>query len=203
MKIEPRKAASLPKYAMLLAASAALLTGCSVGYAGEIQDTDDWSDSVADNGANGANGGEIEPVALDGDVVAPACEIDEQYGEPIKAGFARQGITLETAYSFAEYAGRAQETWYVDRSNAVLVCFYDDTSVERLYAEHGAQQYDWGFSDHTLYPRGQAEQTVCRTAFIPAIAGSPDPITEDKAEQIAKDLLADTLEETEVQTDEN
>jgi hypothetical protein len=195
MKIEPRKTAALPKYAMLLAASATLLTGCAPDLAGDTTIAPDQR--IIDNSEN-------DPVQLEGEAVSLTDVVADQSAESLPAGFARQGITLERTYEASDYAGNCQQTWYVDRDNAVSVCFYYDCLGDgQCDTENGAQQFDWGYADQTLYPLGQAEQTACRTAFIAVSMDRTGAITEDEAEQIAKDLLGDTAGETEVQEDEN
>ena len=207
MKIEPRKTAALPKYAMIMAA-AVMLTGCrydgEVALAGEAQPIDTQvqidgdmqvcPDPVPD-----------DDLQLGGDVALTDCVADSSE-ERLRETFAAHGITLERADAPADVAGEYQAAWFIDRENAVLVCFYDKgTAAENRYAEAGAVQYDWGFAGTAQYPRGEAEQTGFRSAFI---AVSPDcvgAIPAETAEQIANALLNDTetAENTEVQTDEN
>ncbi|MBQ6039943.1 MAG: hypothetical protein IJL32_04110 [Oscillospiraceae bacterium] len=218
MKIEPRKTASLPKYAMLLAASATLLTGCARNLAGGGPDLAGEATIAPDQ--NVIDNSDNDPLQLEGEAISLTDAVAEQSEEQLTEGFARQGITLERANESAAYHGDCWQTWFVDQNNAVTVSFYFDSTWDKeIFTEQGAAEFSWGYADKTQYPLGAEEQTDCRTAFIAVSMARDDAITADEAEQIAKDLLsvlpADTeqaqaeesefaqIEETEVQTDEN
>ena len=199
MKIEPRKTASLPKYAMLLAASAAILTGCAPDLAGDMVNP-----QPIDNGANDGEGSGAEPVQLEGEAVSLTDVTAENSAEQLTEGFARQGITLERADEPAAYHGDCQQIWFADEKNAVTVSFYFDSAWEKEnFTEHGAAKFSWGYADETQYPLGAEEQTDCRTAFIAVSAARGEAITADEAEQIAKDLLGEPAEKTEAHENEN
>ncbi|MBP0971393.1 MAG: hypothetical protein J5753_05070 [Oscillospiraceae bacterium] len=177
MKIQPRATASVPKYAAVMAA-AVVLTGCG-----------------------------NRPVALGGDVPVPDF-ISESSERHIRSGFARQGINLERSYGTAEYNGPSNQAWFADQEKAVVVCFYFDNSGSAAELEKsGAEQFDWGFACETQYPLGAEAQTACRTAYIEVKPLHETEFSKDAAEQIAKDLLNMTMDETtdkaEEQNDEN
>ena len=163
MKIQPRKTASVPKYAAVLA-SAVLLTGCTPGG-----------------------------VTLEGDVAVPeTTQVTVQTSEPEIDGFLEvcpdetelvieEEISLTDAFAAnskdavtdgffdqagfvlgvpgwtgdtAEFAGEAHKVWLMNDCHQTMVCLYEAGSgmEERLRAA-GAEQFDWGFSGVTTYPR--------------------------------------------------
>lgn len=211
MKIQPRKTASLPKYAAVMAA-AVMLTGC--GYAGEIEaggEPQIIDSQVQVEGDMQVCPEETEPVnvvpvQLEGDVAlsAVAAEASEQV---LREVFAGHGITLERADSAAKLAGNFQEVWLIDTGKKIIVTFYDKYSdMEKRYTENGAEMHEWGCICSTEYPHGAEEQAEYRTALI-AAAPEDYSVTEAEAEQIAADLLGitdDTAEEPEeAHSDEN
>ena len=206
MKIQPRKTASLPKYAAVMAA-AVMLTGC--GYAGEIEtggepqiiDSQvqiDGDMQVCPDETEPVND---EPVQFEGDVALSAFAAVN--GEEIlKRAGTEHGITLERADNAADLAEDYLEAWYIDTEKQIIVTFYDKYSgAEERYTDNGAEAHDWGYICNTKYPHGAEKQSEYRTALI---AASPEhsTITEEEAGQILADLLGGAAE-TEVQSDEN
>lgn len=215
MKIEPRKTAAQPKYAMVLAAAAAVvLSGCTVDLAGKTTLSGDVAVQISEpepqiDGEMEFYPAKTEPVMTDvppensgemalTDLVAAAS------AEPLKAGFSKLDIELEETDGFADAAGTPHPAWFIDRENEYLVCFYDeDTGAEELYAQIGAEQFDWGYAGWASHPDSSEENTDYRTAFIAVSPERLTVLTEEQAEQIARDIKDAAFFKPEVQTDEN
>ncbi len=200
MKIQPRKTASLPKYAAIMAA-AVMLTGC--GYDGEV--ALDGETQVLDSQVQIDGDMQVCPdddVQLDGDVALSAVAAADSE-QVLRKVFDGHGITLERTDAAADLAGNYQETWYIDTEKKIIVAFYDKYSgAEERYQDNGAEAFDWGYICNTQYPHGAEEQAEYRTALI-AAAPEDYSVTEEDAERVIADLLGEAAAETEVYSDEN
>ncbi|MBP0971394.1 MAG: hypothetical protein J5753_05075 [Oscillospiraceae bacterium] len=235
MKIEPRKTAAMPKYALVLAAAAVMMTGC--GLEGEAKTDDNYvipetqqTTELEIDGFLDVRPDETEPVTEESDEIPLTDAFANNSVEALTDGFFDQtGVVLGVPGWMgenAEFAGEPQKVWLMNDCHKTMVCLYEAGSgmEERLLA-NGAEQFDWGFAGVTKYPRCVIEQDALpeeeqetdpeelefrrmeqqedyRTAFIAVFPDGADALTEEEAEQIARDLLGDTAE-TEVQEDEN
>ena len=186
MKIEPKKTASLPKYAAVMAA-AVMLTGCTPGgvtLEGDVavlettqvtaQTTEPEIDGFLDVRPD-VRPDETDPVEEEislTDAFAANSEIPVTDGFFDQAGFVLgvPGWLGETA----EFAGESQKVWLMNEYHQTMVCLYEAGSgmEERLRAA-GAEQFDWGFAGVTTYPRCVLE---------------PDETAEEEAELDPEEL---------------
>ena len=209
MKIEPKKAAKLPKYAAALAVLCAvpMLAGCGgePELAGAAEESDPHDYSSTDGSLD-----------YDGEVWVDSPEertAAEQFAENaqtvLQKAFADAG--LDDSYVPENFHGEADSVLYhcgwtalgfEDSKNRVMVCFFDGAApasfdaceesvpdcenLSAWYAHFAKQTFDWGCAD--LYtPQNYGDTVDYRIAFVDI--AKMNALTAEDAAKILDDLL--------------